>query len=470
LLTVFILAIVFRKLNWTKDGNLNEVHTHEKENGKSQRLLDVALNRHFQDVVEAKRKVMRISKYIPCESTVSKVLREISTSFFTEVREHIPHSETVLFTSSINVRDDFVKRKTYSPASNNCHLLETSYLKNSVFKNDCTSHVDIPPFKLPLYKNNDRYPVIEERRVIWTHLHVLSHATVNNDGDVICERTKIVPNRCWAQNRSTTTCFKVNSESKYDELFTISQFWGSNFFHGTLENLPRLALYLSYLRANPQIKIHVAAIHPFLSYLGLDEDRFVFGTVHARILYMPSGGSCGGASSIRLQYLSDQLRNYIPHQPSGYSIDKLHHSPNKNKRDSIIVIQRTTKRWFRYHDEIIKMIHKQARLCQLKAIVFGDDTLPSVEVTRDIFRRALIVIAPHGAGESNLILSDPGTVLIEALCRDRFGRLNLCYQGMALALGIRYYGLISERSCNNITASDLEIPLTKYLKLLSCNV
>ncbi len=46
----------------------------------------------------------------------------------------------------------------------------------------------------------------------------------------------------------------------------------------------------------------------------------------------------------------------------------------------------------------------------------------------DIFNRALAVIGPHGAGLSNLLFSEPGTLVLEGLCYDYWSTPNLCYR------------------------------------------
>ena len=46
--------------------------------------------------------------------------------------------------------------------------------------------------------------------------------------------------------------------------------------------------------------------------------------------------------------------------------------------------------------------------------VFPDDPLPDIYSITKIFNQAAIVVAPHGAGLSNLLYSEPGTIVIES--------------------------------------------------------
>ena len=61
-------------------------------------------------------------------------------------------------------------------------------------------------------------------------------------------------------------------------------------------------------------------------------------------------------------------------------------------------------------------------------------------VCSQIFGRALMVVAPHGAGLSNLIFCQPGTYVIEALCSDN----PLCYLWTAQILGHRWHGIMAK--------------------------
>ena len=87
-------------------------------------------------------------------------------------------------------------------------------------------------------------------------------------------------------------------------------------------------------------------------------------------------------------------------------------------RDTIVLIRRSKKRWFDYHNDILAMLQRHSDLADLKIVATGDNPVPEFHDTRQLFSRAYIVIAPHGAGESNFIFSQPGTILVKAICYD----------------------------------------------------
>ena len=74
------------------------------------------------------------------------------------------------------------------------------------------------------------------------------------------------------------------------------------------------------------------------------------------------------------------------------------------------------------------------------------------------------MVAPHGAGEANLIFIQAGTLLIEGLCYDSDKLENLCYRNMDQALGLRYFGLIYKHQCMKTKPEEIEKPLLEYLR------
>ena len=57
-----------------------------------------------------------------------------------------------------------------------------------------------------------------------------------------------------------------------------------------------------------------------------------------------------------------------------------------------------------------------------------------------LFYRARLIIAPHGAGLSNIIFSKPGTTIIEVHCTNQ---IRVAFRLLSLRLGMRYYGTMT---------------------------
>ena len=98
--------------------------------------------------------------------------------------------------------------------------------------------------------------------------------------------------------------------------------------------------------------------------------------------------------------------------------------------------------------------------------MFSDNPLPSLDETQAMFSRAVLVVAPHGAGETNLVFSKPGTVLLEGLCYMQPNVTEKCYQVMSYALGLRYHGLVYKKGCFDITPDEIEGPVKTILNLI----
>jgi hypothetical protein len=260
-----------------------------------------------------------------------------------------------------------------------------------------------------------------------------------------------------------------------EEVFVISQYWGEGFYHSTAEDIPRMALYLEFLRVNTHIKIHAISynlIKNMLKLFGINhKSRVVGGTVRADIVYLPRGGGCGGSRAcyLSLQVMASAFRN-PPNDVIGptsdspskqavdantppYSVkakDVKHISSAKNQLTNIVLIRRRSKRYLSNHDDVYDLLQKIAKDFGLQVIVFGDRPLPAFNKTLSMYQNAVAVVAPHGAGLSNIVFAPPGTTVIEVLVKHS---VNLCYMTLSYYLGHRYHGMLSKSNSNALKAN-----------------
>ena len=349
-------------------------------------------------------------------------------------------------------------------ASNNCSSIErrTVYehkMARRLFNSTCNTNVSKAWETKPFQSNSFKIGQPEDYKTNNTHLmvgyiHIIKNGAVDLNGDVSVGRLKIVIRRC-SMVRSTTIPHP-STKQVFNEVFTIAQFWGSGFYHGTVEDFTRIAPYVGFLQKHKKIKIHVKTktgfIKAFLEHLGISPGRMVSGSVGARILYLPAGTPCGRSAIFPTYLLSMEFRSRMasPVQP----------------RTSIVIIKRTTKRRFRHHNKILIMLQSVATErpeLKLKVEVYPDNPVPGLKETLAMMNRAFIVIAPHGAGESNLLFSEPGTVMIEGLCKSGGSKAILCYRNLAQVLGHRYYGILSKQSCYTATPDTIETPLRQIM-------
>ena len=355
----------------------------------------------------------------------------------------------------------YLFNNVYDHTGSNCSQMESNLMhpltKNSEFHygakcvplNDslhpASFHDNV--FRLGMPAN---YTVQQNGQVALTFLHVIQNAIVTPVGDVHVENLKIVPQRCLQSLRPT----KPRNVPKYvdNSVFTISQFYGRAYYHAITENLSRLSPWLDFLKKNKHIKIHTASKSLFLQRmfksLGLDPSQMVTGTRKAKVLYMPPASTCGRSIAFNGQLLSLQFRQAMKTPPE--------------PRKSIVVINRSAKRFFKKHQQICQMIEKAVQGTDIKVEIFSDKNLPTFEGTMAIFNRAFMVIGPHGAGETNLFFSEEGTINMEGQCIIH-ETANLCYRNLMRVLGHRYYGLHPDRDCKDTEPEQLEEPVRRYV-------
>ena len=240
---------------------------------------------------------------------------------------------------------------------------------------------------------------------------------------------------------------------KYDEIFSVAQFWGYGFGHWTTEDLPRLGPYVDYLRQNTQIKIHAPTksgfIKAWLNALGISGDRVISGYNCARVLYVPEGTKCAGGDAFYPQMLSLYIREHtLPVEPQ--------------ERRNIVFIERTRSRVMRNRKSMYAALKELAHASNLTVELFSDSKLPSMNKTRDIFNKAFLIFTNHGAGQGNMILAPPGTVIVE--CSIMKGMANASFHKYGYALGHKVFTYIS-KDCYSISAKDLMIHVKEYLRM-----
>ncbi|KAK2149917.1 hypothetical protein LSH36_431g00015 [Paralvinella palmiformis] len=394
------------------------------------------------------------------------VIADAQSPDYFETLENLRDIKTVFYEDSVSSIAHYLRNEYYDYMSNDCRLLEKNsksgnFLGRKTYGSGCRESfketwcghtlADVAlDVGLPVLEG---IPFKRDGQRIVTFIHIIQDAVSFRDGDVYFGRVKIIPQRC-KRNLAKSCPKPLTGIPRYKAVFTITQYWGNGFYHSTLEDLPRISPYLGFLRQNRHIRIHVPAKMIYFSLLGIDNSRLITEPViHADILYMPAGGPCGNSPVFTTQVLAGVLTG---------AIDESH--SDSTEADTIVLIKRSKRRWFADHDGILRMLRARASEFKLRVDVFADNPLPGIDKTINIFNRALVVIAPHGAGEANLIFSQPGTLLIEGLCYDYENKTNLCYRNMAQTLGLRYYGLIYPYQCMNITVEQIERALLEYLK------
>ena len=299
-----------------------------------------------------------------------------------------------------------------------------------------------------------------EGHIPLTFLHIHMDAIVSSTGYIYFKNYMLAGRQCLDQGGSQSK-YKIPStvlkvENIYDEVFSISQIWSEGFFHFMEESLGRISPYIQFLLNNPTIKIHVKStstsfIVNNLANFGISKDRLISGRIGARLLYFPQSGPCGKTMIFTGRLESMYHRLAIKREPE--------------PRRTIVMIRRSTRRYFNHHDEIFASLKAVAlEYGNYSVEVFDDRHFPSLSDTTAMFNRAFMVVAPHGAGESNLQFSEPGTILIEGLCKP----VVMCYRDLCAGLGHRYYGIRYENlNCFEYRSEHIIPHVRKYLDIIA---
>ena len=269
-------------------------------------------------------------------------------------------------------------------------------------------------------------------------LHVIPNATVHTEGHVRTPHIHFIPLMCRC---GTVQEIEVENGTKYfKEVFVIAQHYGAGFFHISIEEMPRLAPYLDFLKAHSHIKIHTfyqprmttrPALDRYFALLGLDPDRIINGSVQADIVYLPAGGRCGNLREPHGQILSSAMRSHIRAQ-----------FPQETAQPArtLVLIERTRTRALKQFGDIKIMLQSIAQTYSLELKIFSDAPIPSERDAWLMFYNAVMIVAPHGAGLSNMLLSRPGIYVVEIICALN---PNFCFKTVSVGQGNYYRGILS---------------------------
>lgn len=148
------------------------------------------------------------------------------------------------------------------------------------------------------------------------------------------------------------------------------------------------------------------------------------------------------------------------------SIDLDLSSAGRVPRNRLILIKRSGSRRFTKQARIEAAVSRAAADYGLDYYLFDDQHLPSLNETMLLFHSAVMVVAPHGAGLSNIVFSRPGTYVIEAVCNSP--HINLCFQRLAVVLGHHWHGVQSTGGCEkviDVAVADVWYAVVAYLDI-----
>ena len=212
---------------------------------------------------------------------------------------------------------------------------------------------------------------------------------------------------------------------------------GLNYCHWMFDVLPRLELIRLSGQSLDSIdhfivnSCHLAFQQETLTYLGIPKTKIIeseqYGHIKANQLIVPSllrGYSTVG--SMIDQFACDFLRNK-------FLVDSVVNTVSGTERIYI------TRSGCSYR----QVINETELVDFLSTLGFKVIKLESMSVAEQIstFAQAKIIVAPHGAGLSNIAFCAPNTKLVELFSPNY---VNVCFWGISNYINIDYYYLIGE--------------------------
>jgi len=431
-----------------------------------------------------------------CSSAVIEVLSGARDDYLEVLAAKYPHVTTVFLpwistgrdhmwnslTDTTNLPSQLYHQWTADDAL--CTLIETpgatSAKYDTMFNRICVRNINetFRPQSLPLIQLNGKalsqlmywpnsgnaYPAhfYTATPPFVFYLHVHHDAVVSANGDVTSGSLKLVLYTCERDVSPQVP----HADVVYDEVFVIAQHWGVAVFHSMCEVLPRIALYRDFLQRNPQIRVVVPEFDgahlshnwylllDLLRIVGIEDWRVVVGPVRAKVVYQPRSTMCGFANVQESQMLNKLYQNYISRNFS------------PQKRNRLVLVRRSASRKFAEQRGIEQVLMRIARDYGLIYTPFIDNPTPSLNDTMIMFYSAAVIVAPHGAGESNMFFSQPGTFIVEGVCN--LPHVNLCFLRLAYILGHHWHGILSRGGCEevvDVSTASIEDTVRSYLDL-----
>jgi hypothetical protein len=187
-----------------------------------------------------------------------------------------------------------------------------------------------------------------------------------------------------------------------DTAITIARRRGGAIYHAPIDIISSLVHVNSSLVWNDSVYLHVhtqtAYVKEWLSIVGINSDRLISGGFRAKWLYVPELRT-ENPSRVQLTWLQQMVWKGI-----GF--------PDLAKRNLLIVSKRG-HRGISNHGGVMQLAKEYAATHGLEVYIHGAKKLPPVKEQLELFSRAVMVLAPHGAGELNIIASLPGACIVE---------------------------------------------------------
>ncbi|CAM9513749.1 unnamed protein product [Ectocarpus sp. 8 AP-2014] len=241
----------------------------------------------------------------------------------------------------------------------------------------------------------------------------------------------VAPNSC----RSVVTGRHVKThdtrlgpgEARHGKVVVLTQEYGLAYYHLLVENLSRITIVLDMLLENPDIKVavheigesHREYIYGLFELLGISQERVMFiQKIYADLALVPPATVCGKPNAVLVTLLRHALLQGMYPDTGGV--------PPTPPKPIMVLIVRKEKRGLGNNAEVRDALIQNFPDHDVVEF-FGTDP---IREQLELFATASVIVAPHGAGLANIVVSPLHTMILE------IGPIECptCYVNMAIKL------------------------------------
>jgi hypothetical protein len=221
--------------------------------------------------------------------------------------------------------------------------------------------------------------------------------------------------------------FFVNTEGQ--SIIDIRFKWNHNYFHFLTEGLPSLLETLKFVNL-PIAYIQSKFIKDVLEWFNIPNELYTGGQI--KDVYTMRLIECGNPSPQKISLLRQKISQKLTFE----------------KKYGILIKRSESYRSIVNHDELLEFLQKKY---PIEWKVF--DKL-SFKETTELFSKASIIVAPHGAGLTNMLFSSSNITIIEIM--DKYDP-NVCYWHLSEMLNNKHYILPIETLNGNFTINNFDL-------------
>lgn len=219
--------------------------------------------------------------------------------------------------------------------------------------------------------------------------------------------------------------------------------WTNNYYHFITESLPSILFLNKHVYNYPIIIQPTSFSEPLMRFFGASNEICGYENIKENpVLFQQEFIECGNPSPEKINILREWIESKVSFEPSV----------------GIFIYRKESLRSIVNHDEVASAL---ARLTPgMEWLIFNSET---VETTVDMFRRAKVVVAPHGAGLTNMVFCKQGTKIIEFMPATN---PNVCYWHLADVIGHNYNMVVVDEVSDgkiNVNMAEIEPLLAELL-------